>query len=132
MEGRLCIIDHLPYFFDNFFIFDHMFWYYKLCYKREHQRYRSEKEQEALADYGVFPVYVVSQNKLLEDDPHMLKMKEILDFSQSPPKLKNWHKIDEILISHVRLALMGKKTAEQALADVARDIEVIKSESISE
>jgi multiple sugar transport system substrate-binding protein len=92
----------------------------------------SEKEQEALADYGVFPVNVTSQQKLLEDDPHMLKMKELLDFSQGPPKLKNWHKIDEILISHVRLALIGKKTAEQALDDMAREIEVVKSEGRTE
>jgi multiple sugar transport system substrate-binding protein len=86
----------------------------------------SEEEQGALADYGVIPVYVTCQQKLFENDSHMLKMKEILDSSQCPPKVKNQRKLDEILISNVRLALTGKKTPEQALDDIKKEIEMVK------
>jgi multiple sugar transport system substrate-binding protein len=84
----------------------------------------SEKEQEALADYGVFPARIEAQQKVVSD-PYMKRMKEILDASQVTPKIENWHKVDEAVTAQVRQALLRKKTPSQALEDAAREVEKI-------
>jgi len=74
----------------------------------------SEKEQDELKEYGVFPVLRQSQLKLTEDE-NMKKMLKILDSAVLFPRVENWPKIDEILTSEIRLALLGKKTRNKLL-----------------
>ncbi|NLZ53963.1 MAG: sugar ABC transporter substrate-binding protein [Thermoanaerobacteraceae bacterium] len=88
----------------------------------------SEDEQEALDNYGVFPVYTQALEKSTEN-PLMIRMKAILDTSKNLPKVKNWHKIDEELISQIRLALLSQKTPSQALEDAEKAINAISSEA---
>lgn len=85
----------------------------------------SEKEQEALIDYGVFPAMTKVSNRVIKD-PHMLKMKEILDTSAVLPKIKNWHTVDEIITTQIRQALISKKTPAEALEDAQEEIQKIK------
>ena len=82
----------------------------------------SEKEQDELKEYGVFPVLRQSQQNLAVDE-NMKKMIKILDSAVLFPRVKNWSKIDEILTSEIRLALMGKKSPQQALSDAAIQVE---------
>lgn len=84
----------------------------------------SEEEQEYLAEYMVFPVYKDIFEKSLKN-PYMKKMSEILDESVSLPKVKNWSKIDEVLTTQIRQALLGKKTPKQALEDAESEINKI-------
>ena len=84
----------------------------------------SEAEQEVLEEYGVFPVYMELLAKS-SSDPLMKRMKEILDTTENLPKVRNWHKIDEAVISQIRLALNSQKTPSEALADAAKDVQLI-------
>jgi len=84
----------------------------------------SEDEQVSLSEYGVFPVYVQALEKVAED-PMMKRMKEILDNAENLPKVKNWHRVDEELTAQIRLALLSKKTAAEALEDAEKNIRAI-------
>jgi len=88
----------------------------------------SEEEQASLENYGVFPVYTEALKKSTED-PMMKKMKEILDMSESLPKVKNWHKVEEELSAQIRLALLSQKTPAQALEDAEKNINRILSKA---
>ena len=46
----------------------------------------------------------------------MTRMKDILDTSVNLPKVKNWHKIDEVVTAQIRQALLSKNLL-QALED---------------
>jgi multiple sugar transport system substrate-binding protein len=87
----------------------------------------SEKEQEALAEYGVFPVYTQVLGKAI-NDPLTKKMKDILDTAANLPKVKKWHKIDEAVTVQIRLALLSQKTPAQALEDATKAVEAIQGE----
>lgn len=84
----------------------------------------SEEEQEVLSSYGVFPVY----NKILDNisDAKIFRLKSILESSVLLPRIKNFYKIDDILITKLRLVFMGKKTPQEALADAALEIYNLK------
>lgn len=88
----------------------------------------SEKEQENLSEYMVFPVYKEYFQRALKD-PYMEKMGEILNESITLPKINNWFKIDEIITSQVRQVFLGKKTPEEALDyahnQISKIIEII-------
>lgn len=81
----------------------------------------SEKEQNELKEYGVFPALLKSQQKLA-DDPNMKKMLQVLDSAVLFPKVPNWSKIDEIVTTEIRLALLGQKSPEKALNDAASQV----------
>lgn len=84
----------------------------------------SENEQAALADYGVFPVYTKALEKTV-DNPMIKRMKEILDTAENLPKVRKWHKIDEVVIAQIRMALLSQKTPAQALEDASKAVEAI-------
>lgn len=84
----------------------------------------SENEQAALANYGVFPVYTQALEKSIAN-PLMKRMKEILDTAENPPKVKNWHKIEEVLTTQIRLALLSQKSPSEALEDAEKIINAI-------
>ncbi|ADL07611.1 ABC transporter substrate-binding protein [Thermosediminibacter oceani] len=81
----------------------------------------SEREQEELMKYGVFPAIKDLQEKASEDR-HMKRMKEILDDAEFLPKIRNFTKVDEIITTQVRQAILGRKTPAQALDDAAEEI----------
>ncbi|TYP56693.1 ABC transporter substrate-binding protein [Thermosediminibacter litoriperuensis] len=81
----------------------------------------SEREQEELMNYGVFPAIKDLQEKVSEDR-HMKRMKEILDNAEILPKIRNFTRVDEIITSQVRQAILGRKTPDQALDDAAEEI----------
>lgn len=91
----------------------------------------SEKEQQLLGQYGVFPAIKTAQQKVSEEDPNMKKIKMILDDAVVLPKVNSLYKKDEILTSQVRMALLSKKTPTQALEDAEREIEKISNNGIT-
>jgi len=82
----------------------------------------SEKEQQLLAQYGVFPAIKAVRQKFTED-PFMKKMEAILDNARVLPKVNNLYKKDEILTAQIRMALLSKKTPAQAMEDAASEIQ---------
>ncbi|MDN5312410.1 MAG: multiple sugar transport system substrate-binding protein [Thermoanaerobacteraceae bacterium] len=90
----------------------------------------SEKEQQALEQYGVFPAIKAVRQKIIED-PFMKKMEKILDDARVLPKVNNLYKKDEILTAQIRMALLAQKTPAQALEDAAREIEKISKNGMT-
>ncbi|MCR4431556.1 MAG: sugar ABC transporter substrate-binding protein [Tepidanaerobacteraceae bacterium] len=80
----------------------------------------SEKQQQLLERYGVFPAIINARH---EEDPLMKKMGKMLRDALLLPKVKNLNKKDEILTGQIRMALLSKKTPAEALDDAAREIE---------
>ncbi|KXG78589.1 putative ABC transporter-binding protein [Fervidicola ferrireducens] len=85
----------------------------------------SEKEQEALSGYGVFPAIKDLQDKMTKDT-FMRRMKEILDDSEILPKIPNFAMVEEIITTQIRQAILGKKTPEQALIDAEAEIKKVR------
>lgn len=85
----------------------------------------SEQEQESLSYYGVFPTFLSLQEKAIEEDKYLRKMKHVLDNAQLLPKVKNWYKIDEVVISQLRQAVLTKKSPSEVLEDIERAVQKI-------
>lgn len=89
-----------------------------------------EHEQEVLSRYGVFPALLKPMQKVVEDDEYMAKMKVLLDKSRNVPKVKNLYKIEDVMASQIRQALLSKKTPAQALEDLSKEVRALEGQPL--
>lgn len=78
-----------------------------------------DTNQMELKRLGVFPVKS-NMNDIYENDVHMKKIGDCLSYTIPLPKHKKWRDIDRILQSQIRLAIMGEKTAEEAIEEARK------------
>lgn len=95
----------------------------KMCIKfLEH--ITNKENQRRLKDLGVFSVRE-DINDMYVNDENMNTLNRALSYSISIPKHDDWNDIDRILQNQIRLAIIGEKTAEEALEDSEYQINVL-------
>lgn len=77
--------------------------------------------QKELERLGVFPVKSNIKD-LYTNNPNMKKIEDCLSYTYSLPKHKEWKEIDRILQNQIRLAILGEKTAEEAIEEARRQV----------
>ncbi|WIF95245.1 extracellular solute-binding protein [Caminicella sporogenes] len=84
-----------------------------------------EEGQRELYKQGVFPVKK-NIGDIYINDEMMKKIEKTLSNSISIGNHPKWRKIDDILQSQIRMALLGKKSVDEALEDARKKIEQIE------
>ena len=84
----------------------------------------SPDEQKNLKYYGVFPARKSAGN-LYIDNPHMIKIQEMLGFMSPVPNHPLWDKIEPVLQREIKKAILGEKTSSKALEDAKNEIEML-------
>ena len=84
----------------------------------------SPDEQKNLKYYGVFPARKSAGN-LYIDNPHMIKIQEMLGFMSPVPNHPLWDKIEPVLQREIKKAILGEKTSSKALEDAKNEIETL-------
>lgn len=84
----------------------------------------STEEQRKLHLYSVFPTRK-SVGNLYVDDPYMKKIQNALDYTTPPPGHPRWFEIEEVLQEEFRKVVMDKKSPEQALSDIKKEVDDI-------
>ncbi len=82
----------------------------------------NDDSQKELYKQGVFPVKK-SIGNIYKNDKTMLAIEKSISYSKPMGMHENWMKIDDILQSQIRMALLGKKTPEEAIKDAKDMIE---------
>lgn len=77
--------------------------------------------QKELERLGVFPVKSAI-NDIYIDDHNMRKIEDCLSYTIPLPKHREWNEIDRILQNQIRLAIIGEKTAEEAIEEARRQV----------
>lgn len=80
-----------------------------------------ENYQRELERLGVFPTKS-NIDDLYINDANMKKIEDCLSYTISLPKHKEWKEIDRVLQTQIRLAILGEKTAEEAIEEARRQI----------
>ena len=83
----------------------------------------SPDEQRILNIMG-FSGQEVSGN-LYIDNPHMIKIQEMLGFMSPVPNHPLWDKIEPVLQREIKKAILGEKTSSKALEDAKNEIEML-------
>lgn len=83
-----------------------------------------DKYQRELNELGMFPVKR-NITDLYEDNPLMRKFEDSLSYTIVTPNHRKWKDIDRILQNQIRLALLGKKSTEEAIEEARRQVEMI-------
>lgn len=77
--------------------------------------------QKELERLGVFPVKR-DIDDIYINDPNMKKIEDCLSYTYSLPKHREWNEIDRILQNQIRLAIIGEKTAEEAIDEARKQV----------
>lgn len=77
--------------------------------------------QKELERLGVFPVKSTIEDIYINDS-NMKKIEDCLSYTIPLPKHKEWNEIDRILQNQIRLAILGEKTAEEAIEEARRQV----------
>ncbi len=85
----------------------------------------NDQSQKELYKQGVFPVKKNIGNIYL-NDTHMSKIEKNLTYSKPMGIHKDWRRVDDILQNQIRMALIGKKTVEEAIEDAKKLINEIE------
>lgn len=87
----------------------------------------NSQNQKALVNYGTFPTRRSTGN-LYPDDPWMTKASEIFQAGITVPPQPQWPRIDERIQKELQLSLLGQKTAQEALNEAGRQVDLILKE----
>lgn len=77
--------------------------------------------QKELERLGVFPVKSAIDDIYINDH-NMRKIEDCLSYTIPLPKHREWNEIDRILQNQIRLAIIGEKTAEEAIEEARRQV----------
>ncbi|WIV13519.1 sugar ABC transporter substrate-binding protein [Proteiniborus sp. MB09-C3] len=77
--------------------------------------------QKELERLGVFPVKSTVEDTYINDS-NMKKIEDCLSYTIPLPKHKEWNEIDRILQNQIRLAIIGEKTAEEAIEEARKQV----------
>ncbi|SDZ21322.1 carbohydrate ABC transporter substrate-binding protein, CUT1 family [Proteiniborus ethanoligenes] len=80
-----------------------------------------ENHQRELERLGVFPAKS-NIDDIYINDANMKKIEDCLSYTMSLPKHKKWKEIDRILQTQIRLAILGDKTAEEAIEEARKQV----------
>lgn len=76
----------------------------------------SDEDQKQLVHYGVFPVKK-SAGDIYKNDRAMHNIEKNISMNQNTINVRDWRMIEDIIQSQIRMAVLGKKTSEQAIND---------------
>ncbi len=80
-----------------------------------------DNHQKELERLGVFPVKSTIED-IFANDPNMKKIEDCLSYTIQLPRHKEWNEIDRILQNQIRLAIIGEKTAEEAIEEARSQV----------
>ncbi|MFA5524202.1 MAG: extracellular solute-binding protein [Tissierellales bacterium] len=77
--------------------------------------------QKELERLGVFPVKSTVEDIYINNS-NMKKIEDCLSYTIPLPKHREWNEIDRVLQNQIRLAIIGDKTAEEAIEEAKRQV----------
>ncbi|WP_324715538.1 sugar ABC transporter substrate-binding protein [Carboxydochorda subterranea] len=85
----------------------------------------SPENQKALTNYGTFPSRR-SVGDIYTDDPYLSwALRNAVPTLDVPPVTPSWLEVDKAIVPYFQLAILGKQSAEEAMANAARAADAI-------